>query len=330
MKIHQKSTEHKDLTKTPSNKSTIPIIVLSSEEATTMARRRKTDAFPLPQLLSDADDASVSANNASTSRSLRSARARQSDDVDAPSSTKNASGSDATNIVDDGPTNTPATPTANAVATSKTAEVRGSKGSKSVSKTTNDLLTTTQDVAAESKAANKVDMPPATDGRTTGTASQGKAASKASADAAAAAAASTGGGVATASDKTPSKSGEAQPTSSKNLVSPDSNSNQVNSDAQAVVNEGTKDGILNMYDVPETKLINHSVFIRFNPDTGINTSLNINQTDIDVVKVRELQGTLCGGDHKKSNEDAMNSTTMAMFLTEIDQDKQANVSSCRN
>ncbi len=274
---------------------------------TPTSRRKTTDAYPLPQLLAGTE--SGSSNNAGTKRSPRKKRASQSTST----STKNAPDPDAKNIVDGEPADTSATPIADAVATSETTEVGGSQGNKGDGKTIDDLQVMTQGDTTGSETANHVNVPPATDDGTKESASQGKAASKATA------AATAGGGAAAAagaaSGKTPSKK-DVGPHSSKIMVTPESR-NQVKPDAQAVVHEGVNDGILTIYNIPYARLINFAVFIRTNVKNGIPNSLRVNQTDINMEKVRNLQGTLCGGDHKNLKEDGMNSATMAMFLTEM-------------
>jgi hypothetical protein len=170
-----------------------------------------------------------------------------------------------------------------------------------------------------SEASKHDNVHPANDDGTKESASQGKAASKATAAAAAGDGAATAAGA--ASGKTPRKN-DVGPHSST-IVSPDSR-NHMQPEAQPVAHEGEKDGILNIYNMTNAKFINFAVFIRTNVKNGIPSSLRVNQTDINEEKVRNLQGTICGGDHKKLKEDGMNNATMAMFLTEVfDKEVQA-------
>ena len=279
-------------------------------------RRKTTSAFPPPDLLAGRTTASGSPENVGTRGSPRQARASKTK-LDATSSSKNASATHATN--------TSATPIANDVATSKTTEVGGSQGNQGDGKTIDDLQVMAQRDSTGSEASKHDNVHPANDDGTKESASQGKAASKATAAAAASdGAADAGDGAAAAgaaSGKTPRKK-DAGPHSST-IVSPDPR-NQVKPDVQPVAHEGEKDGILNIYNVTNAKFINFAVFIRTNVKNGIPSSLRVNQTDIIPEKVRNLQGTICGGDHKKLKEDGMNNATMAMFLTDIvDKEVQA-------
>lgn len=280
------------------------------------SKRKTTSAFPPPDLLAGRTTASGSPENVGTRGSPRQARASKTK-LDGTSSSKNASATHATN--------TSATPIANDVATSETTEVGGSQGNQGDGKTIDDLQVMAQRDSTGSEASKHDNVHPANDDGTKESASQGKAASKATAaDAAAgdgAAAADDGAAAAgAASGKTPRKK-DAGPHSST-IVSPDPR-NQVKPDVQPVAHEGDKDGILNIYNVTG-KFINLSVFIRFNDKNGIPTSLGVNQTDINEEKVRNIQGTICGGIHKSLKEDRMNNATMAMFLTEVfDKEVQA-------
>ena len=106
------------------------------------------------------------------------------------------------------------------------------------------------------------------------------------------------------------------------MVSPEQKQASLSHDNEPIIETILSDDeIIGMVNVVGVKAINFLVYGR--RSGGRLNTLPVNQTDVNLDKVRQLQRTVCGGVHKEKGEHSLNAGTMAFFFTEIEEDPDA-------